>query len=961
MNILEVFNTDIRAKEKEEKLREYAQELINREQELTFREEALKNRETFLNCSMNELREKMRKVAADEANLLQKSIDLEKLQLQAESGFPLLLEEKLASAKNKLEEEKKAFLALFNSLEEEKKDLRKRKLEIEQAEAVRNAGYTEERRRLDEELAEKHSEAMKKLEEASSIFKQAENEKKELAMRAKALEVAESKRLAHEEEARVCLEKELAMKRQEGEDAIRSMMQEIEDSRSEMEKRKKALEEREKTVANAEHALDSDFEERKHAHEQTLLNRTQAVELELAQKKAEALSGLSKELEMFRLARLSALEKELADKTQEWEAQRNNEKKVLEEQKETLRKKEAELQLQHDELEDERQVLQTKKTHLDKKAKKLDTLEEEKLEELRQKVLDEKTQLEERLTAAREETKFYLEKLNSFDTLATALGGKDPSVALKELRDARTSLVQQQNAMEEERDNLLRQENAQIKSELNNALAESSKLRIELTVLRKNEQTLTELQDKNDALSSSNAYLELRVKQAETEMSQMEATLRRIQATYERESDYEQRVREIETPYFTEKPGPQGSGDGGAYTSSEIEINEQEWLKEIEDKSRECGMHFPRRILHAFHTALKVADWSPITVLAGVSGTGKSALPRYYAHFGGIKFLNLPVQPNWDCQESMLGFFNSIDNKFDAQPLLRILVQCQNTYRSYEPELHQEGLGNFVTLILLDEMNLSHVELYFADFLSKLEERRDAGKDNVPHIDVKLGTGVKPYKLKLYRNVLWAGTMNQDETTKSLSDKVLDRGIVINFPRPKTFLRRTMKEQLGAPRKLICMGHWMDWREKNITPFKEEEILPYKQFVEQINDALSSVGRALGHRVWQSIENYMTLYPDVITARAKGGNSNELRRAMRNAFEDQLVQKVMPKLRGIETRGKSRTDCLDKIYALLESENYPMTKDFKHACEHGYGQFIWNSATYLEESDSEPCSSSEGL
>jgi hypothetical protein len=74
-----------------------------------------------------------------------------------------------------------------------------------------------------------------------------------------------------------------------------------------------------------------------------------------------------------------------------------------------------------------------------------------------------------------------------------------------------------------------------------------------------------------------------------------------------------------------------------------------------------------------------------------------------------------------------------------------------------------------------------------------------------------------------------------------------------------------------------------------------------------------------------------------------------MKKGMKIAFEDQLVQKVMPKLRGIETRGKSRDDCLNPIRAQLDGDNYSIVGDFDAACEFGYGQFIWSSANYLEE------------
>jgi hypothetical protein len=140
---------------------------------------------------------------------------------------------------------------------------------------------------------------------------------------------------------------------------------------------------------------------------------------------------------------------------------------------------------------------------------------------------------------------------------------------------------------------------------------------------------------------------------------------------------------------------------------------------------------------------------------------------------------------------------------------------------------------------------------------------------------------------------------------------------------------------------------WQSWRRIE-SPFSEDQIKPYKEFVEEMNESLSKVSRALGHRVWQSIEYYMVNYPTVIKA-IMDNDEAILKRQMRTAFEDQLVQKVMPKLRGIETRGKAKTDCLDKIRTQLIKDKYEIVDDFDLACEFGYGQFIWNSANYIQE------------
>ena len=137
---------------------------------------------------------------------------------------------------------------------------------------------------------------------------------------------------------------------------------------------------------------------------------------------------------------------------------------------------------------------------------------------------------------------------------------------------------------------------------------------------------------------------------------------------------------------------------------------------------------------------------------------------------------------------------------------------------------------------------------------------------------------------------------------------------------------------------------------------QRDELERYREIVERINDELEHVGRALGHRVWQSIEYYMMNYPTVVAERAKlnpGEMSMGLKRAMKVAFEDQIVQKIMPKLRGVETRGHAKTN-LDAIEALLEEKGFESLKDdFEIACEQGYGQFIWSSAKYIEADEVE--------
>lgn len=575
------------------------------------------------------------------------------------------------------------------------------------------------------------------------------------------------------------------------------------------------------------------------------------------------------------------------------------------------------------ETERERTRLQDRKTELDKREDRLNqTIDEEVTKRLEVR----KAALEVLLEDAKKTVLDFTERLKSyhkFEQLYRELSdkiGSDPLALNKEIKELQTELIQT-------REELMNRPSKNLEEKYNT-------LKEKISNLEEREAALAEREDEYHTTFYENADLKEKNAALEIDCNFYKTEFERLSESYKTPKNREERIASIEMPLesFAYKALSE------EYKTKEAK-NELIWLRKISEKTKNFGLVFPERILYAFHTALKCAEISPLTVLAGVSGTGKSELPRLYAHFGGLNFLTLPVQPNWDSQEAMLGFFNSIDNRFDAQDVLRLLVQTQK----------DETLQKAMTLILLDEMNLANVELYFSDFLSKLESRRGLSDDNVPSIGVKIGSGLEDYAIKLGRNVLWAGTMNQDETTKTLSDKVLDRGIIINFPSPKKLKSRATHE-LAAPADLLPRSVWKDWVKKDalFVPDVEanaEIVRKYKTIVENINEELGKTGRALGHRVWQSIETYMANYPTIIAQTDEAKRAKELDKA----FQDQLVQKVMPKLRGIETRG-IQGDCLKRIQEKIS--DYQLDEDFKNALELGYGQFMWCTSNYIYKDES---------
>jgi len=647
------------------------------------------------------------------------------------------------------------------------------------------------------------------------------------------------------------------------------------------------------------------------------------LQRELQQKRSEARAELDKEIQEQREKCFKVLETEIQQRRDD-----------LEKSKQEFDKKQAKLITDQNDVKLDRVKVDALQDSLEQKiAERIQTRlqefeqNEKQFESDKQRLLDRIKQQEE-LYSAYDELKKLLGDRSAEEVL------HDLTTKNEELKVLREELQRLSQEPEQYYDNH--------RAEVAKLEQANQKLQDEKRELQRNLDTQEQLEYDQERLQTKFNSLEVRYEAVIADNNKLKETLDRVSPSYKDPADIKARLRNIKRPHI-EKFVPR---------RQEKSINELDWLETIRSKIDDYGLHFSNRILCAFHTALKIAEWSPLTVLAGVSGTGKSELPKLYSRFGGINFINVPVQPNWDSQESMLGYFNSISNSYEAQPMLNFLVQSREKLitDSENSEDNYNGLEDTVSLVLLDEMNLAHVELYFADFLSKLEQRRAAKNNDLPYIDINLGSNIDPYKLSLGRNLLFAGTMNQDETTKSLSDKVIDRGTSIYFPRPTSLHRREKLRALPEQANLLPMSIWWGWINKQ-SSLSDEIVKPYKQLIENINNCLGADGKALGHRVWQSIEYYMVNHPLVIGLDAQQ-YPEEYKEALKFAFEDQLVQKVMPKLRGIETRGHARQHCLDPIRDILDKEKLDILDDFDKAMRIGHGQFNWVSADYLNNEQS---------
>ncbi len=657
----------------------------------------------------------------------------------------------------------------------------------------------------------------------------------------------------------------------------------------------------------------------------------------------------------------------------EWQQKLDNDKKIFDKDKELFEsRKEALLNEHKQELEKEKEIFYTQfeaervkkieetnnaiKNLYQNKESEIDSKEEKFTEkeaflkikiaevEAKEKALNLQSELiyNQEKEKVQEEIKYYQDKVEFFE--------KDNHSLREELVDLRKELNQYEKfedrnlpyEIEEKREEITRlnkllDETIKIKNNLNiefdQIKIENEKKRDELDI---ENNKLKELIKDTERLQSDNEILKEKETSHKNHIEFLQGENKdlneRLKSIYSDGTEIEDRIKDIK-----EKPYKKIQLD----TQISI-LDEIKYLDAIQDNMKKYGVEYPRRLLNAFHTALKCSDFSPLAVLSGVSGTGKSELPKLYSHFGGFNFLAEAVQPTWDSPASMIGYYNTIDRKFDSTNILKFLIQT-----SMSKNESPYGLKESMNMILLDEMNLAHIELYFAEFLSKFEQRRGSKEGDV-NIDIQLGTALI-HPLPLDRNIIWIGTMNEDETTKTLSDKVLDRAFLINFPRPTELKSRVKLQTLEdiKPFEYLHRDTWNKWikKESLFAGEKYEIIHKYREISNKINEYLAPTGRAIGHRVWQSMEYYINNHPEVIQ---NIGNDEELNKKTKLAFEEQLVQKIMPKLRGIEVHGEEKKT-LDNIKEILNQNEFAVTEDFELAMDNPYGQFIWNSANYLKE------------
>ena len=266
--------------------------------------------------------------------------------------------------------------------------------------------------------------------------------------------------------------------------------------------------------------------------------------------------------------------------------------------------------------------------------------------------------------------------------------------------------------------------------------------------------------------------------------------------------------------------------------------------------------HFDTRLIRNLHAGLWSDPQRHFAVLSGLSGAGKTLLARGYGDAlrpDGQGVYQLPVQPGWHDAGSVLGYVNPL--RPDAYARTRFLEFVMQAVE--HPQLPY--------VAILDEMNLSHPEQYLAPLLSAMEFRN--AKIEL-HQEGEDFDGI-PQRLPYPPNLVLIGTVNMDETTHGLSDKVLDRAFTMEFwdvdiaayPRWQDF---------GLPAPIV------------------------KQVQVVLTDLYAALRSARLHFGWRTIADVLGF----LRASSPTGDSDE----MVDLMDSIVYAKVLPKLRGEDSQ-----------------------------------------------------------
>ena len=306
--------------------------------------------------------------------------------------------------------------------------------------------------------------------------------------------------------------------------------------------------------------------------------------------------------------------------------------------------------------------------------------------------------------------------------------------------------------------------------------------------------------------------------------------------------------------------------------------------------SEDVGLRFPEQTPLLLTSSLLS---KPFLILTGLSGSGKTKLAQAFTKWitpapdteGKNPYVALvPVGADWMGNENILGYPDGLnDSNYISKKALELIIHANDN-----PEAPH--------FLILDEMNLSHVERYFADILSAIE----SGEDIPLYQGAVRKSGGKdiPRDLKFPPNLFVIGTVNVDETTYMFSPKVLDRANVIEFRMEPTDLSTFLDTPVKPDLEKLA-GEGKDYGKDFVAAAKvpsypvPKEIKPlFDEEMKKFFEVLAKEGTEFGYRTAYEAGRFLHFYQQL--GEYEAGDKTWFD----SAFDAIIIQKFLPKLHG---------------------------------------------------------------
>lgn len=293
---------------------------------------------------------------------------------------------------------------------------------------------------------------------------------------------------------------------------------------------------------------------------------------------------------------------------------------------------------------------------------------------------------------------------------------------------------------------------------------------------------------------------------------------------------------------------------------------------------QETGLLYTEKLIKRFAFSLMAKRF---LILSGLAGSGKTQLALAFANAliaDKKQLCVVSVGADWTNREPLLGFPNALKDDEYVRPesgVLDLLIEANKEENKEKPYF-----------LILDEMNMSYVERYFADFLSVMESGEGIslwkGSENHP----------VPPAISLPKNLFIIGTINVDETTYMFSPKVLDRANVIEFKILPDEMRYFLNEMKNVDRcsingKAAGMGaNFVNLANVKELDKDDEAVKTLQNFFKE----LKKVNAEFGYRTATEIFRYI--------AQAKKNDDTDEKLTNHDILDAAIIQKLLPKLHG---------------------------------------------------------------